>query len=106
MSMTSAHHPTPRRYTTEYTNKSGISDAPKYLDSAHAAMSTADATKALARCVRSPVSQNTTAHTQKQSIGTSTITVLAQTRYAGVSTAARQATSGLAHNRDASTYVP
>src|SRR5438094_5396214 len=68
----------------EYTNRSKISDAPKYLVSSQAAINKADASRKSGRCGPSPSIQRIAAHIQSASIIGSHITLQAETNKPGV----------------------
>src|SRR5437588_327281 len=77
-----------------------------YLESAAREISTA-ARARMAICLsRRPRSQNTTAQIQKARVSVSHITLVLDTRKAGVNSVARLARRGRVHSRSARRYVP
>src|SRR5437879_13166243 len=90
----------------EYTNRSKISDAPKYLVSSQAAINKADASRKSGRCGSSPSIQRIAAHVQIASIIGSHIVLQAETNKPGVRRVAKAASKGERVNFCAKRYVP
>src|SRR5438552_3528897 len=100
------HFPNFRVRTREYASSNGISATPKYFVSAQAATERAEAARYIGLIGSRPSTQKITAHTHSASIRMSHITLLAETRTPGVSSASAAAVKGELVKRCANRYVP